>query len=122
VTIALWDLLTGGDGVRFQQIVDDFNASQDRIQVERTTLEWGVPFYTKVPTSIATGQQPDVVTYHLSRLPSAVAADLLQPISEAELASAGLAKDDFPANLIDKATFDGELYAVPIDIHPLVLY
>lgn len=122
VTITLWDLLTGGDGVRFQEIVDNFNSSQDRVQVERTTLEWGVPFYTKVRTSVAAGQQPDVVTYHLSRLPSAVPDDLLQPISDADLASVDLSRDDFLPSLIDKATFDGELYAIPIDIHPLVLY
>lgn len=122
VTVTIWDLLSGGDGVRFQQIVDDFNASQDRIQVERTTLEWGVPFYTKVRTSVAAGQQPDVVTYHLSRLPAAVADGILNPLSDADLTSVDLAKSNFPANLIDKATVDGELYAVPIDIHPLVLY
>lgn len=122
ITVTIWDLLSGGDGVRFQQIVDEFNTSQDRVQVERTTLEWGVPFYTKVRTSVASGQQPDVITYHLSRLPDAVGADLLQPIGDAELASVDLAEDDFPADLIAKATFDGELYAVPIDIHPSVLY
>ena len=122
MTIAIWDLLSGGDGVRFQQIVDEFNGSQDRVQVKRTTLEWGVPFYTKVRTSIAAGQQPDVITYHASRLPDAVAAGLLQPISDTDLASVDLAKNDFPSTLIDKATFDGELYAVPMDIHPLVLY
>ena len=122
VTVTIWDLLSGGDGVRFQQIVDDFNASQDRVQVERTTLEWGVPFYTKVRTSVAAGQQPDVVTYHLSRLPAAVADGILEPLSDADLTGVDLAKSDFPVNLIDKATVDGELYAVPIDIHPLVLY
>lgn len=122
VTVTIWDLLGGGDGVRFQQLLDDFNASQDRVQVERTTLEWGIPFYTKVRTSVAAGQQPDVVTYHLSRLPAAVAEGILAPLSDADLASVDLAKRDFPIDLVDKATVDGELYAVPIDIHPLALY
>ena len=122
VTVTLWDLLTGGDGVRFQELVDDFNSSQDRVQVERTTLEWGEPFYTKVRTSIAAGQQPDVITYHLSRLPSAMAANLLQPLSAADLEGVGLSQSDFPADLVAKASFDGELYALPIDIHPLILY
>lgn len=122
INVTMWDFLSGGDGARMKQIVDEFNASQDRIRVETTTSEWGVPFYTKVRTAIVAGQQPDVVTYHLSRFPSAVPQGLLRPISDEELSSAGLSRDDFFPLLVEKATYEGELYGIPLDTHPIVLF
>jgi multiple sugar transport system substrate-binding protein len=122
IDVTMWDFLSGGDGVRMKQLVDEFNASQDRIRVETTTSEWGVPFYTKVRTAIVAGQQPDVVTYHLSRFPSAVPQGLLRRISDEELSAAGLSTDDFFPLLVEKATQDGQLYGVPLDTHPIVLF
>src|SRR6202043_1651544 len=46
--LIFWDFLGGGDGVRMTQIVDEFNKSQKDIQVTKSTLTWGEPFYTKV--------------------------------------------------------------------------
>jgi multiple sugar transport system substrate-binding protein len=122
IDVTMWDFLGGGDGIRMKQLVEDFNASQDRIRVETTTQEWGVPFYTKVRTAIVAGQQPDVITYHLSRFPSAVPQGLLRPISDDELSAAGLSRDDFFPLLIEKATREGQLYGVPLDTHPIVLF
>jgi len=122
IEVSMWDFLSGGDGTRMKQLVADFNASQDRIHVETTTSDWGVPFYTKVRTAIVAGQQPDVVSYHLSRFPSAAPLGLLRAISDQELAAAGLSRDDYFPLLVDKATYEGQLYGVPLDTHPLVLF
>ncbi|EYD76604.1 putative sugar transporter sugar binding protein [Rubellimicrobium mesophilum DSM 19309] len=121
--IEWWDFLGGGDGVRMKELINRFNEEhQGQIQIEATTLEWGTPFYTKVQTSAAVGEGPDVMTYHLSRLPLGVETGTLSPITEEDLANAGLATSDYqPAN-IDAASVDGQLYAVPFDIHSIVLY
>ncbi len=58
-TVVFWDFFGGGDGIRMKQIVDDFNASQKDIVVQRTTQTWGNPFYTKVHTAVVSGQTPD---------------------------------------------------------------
>jgi multiple sugar transport system substrate-binding protein len=117
-----WDFLGGGDGVRMKKLIDNFNSSHDDIQINATTLEWGVPFYTKVQTSAAIGEQPDMMTYHLSRFPLAVPTGVLRPISEAELASVGISGDRFfPANW-EAANFGGATHGVPLDIHANVMY
>ena len=55
-TVTWWDFLGGGDGVRMKKLIDDFNAAhQGEIEIQATTLDWGVPFYTKVQTSAAVG-------------------------------------------------------------------
>ena len=64
-TIVWWDFLGGGDGVRMKALIDEFNKEHaGQVEIQATTLEWGVPFYTKVQTSAAVGQGPDVMTYH----------------------------------------------------------
>ncbi len=120
--VVWWDFLSGGDGVRMKALISDFNAEHPDIQINATTLEWGVPFYTKVRTSSAVGQGPDVMTYHLSRLPIALDEGVLSPITDEDLAAAGLSESDFFPASIEAATADGQLWAVPFDIHAVVLY
>ena len=115
-------LSVGGDGVRMQKLIDSFNSEHPDIQITGTTLEWGVPFYTKARTSAAVGEGPDVMTYHLSRAPLGIEEGVLSPITDEDLANAGLASSDFFPAAIEAATSDGTLYAVPFDIHALVLY
>ncbi len=120
--IVWWDFLSGGDGVRMKALIDAFNKEHPDIQVKGTTLEWGVPFYTKVRTASAVGEGPDVMTYHLSRAPLALQEKVLSEITDKDLENAGLKKDDFFSSPLEAATHDGKLYAVPFDIHALILY
>ncbi|MEM6428120.1 MAG: extracellular solute-binding protein [Deinococcota bacterium] len=120
--VVWWDFLSGGDGVRMKALIDEFNATHDDIQINATTLEWGVPFYTKVQTSAAVGEQPDVMTYHMSRYPLGIEQGVLRPISDDELAAAGISKDDYQPGLVEAATIDGQLYGIPFDVHSIILY
>ena len=121
-TVVWWDFLGGGDGVRMKTLLDQFNAEHaDSIEIQATTLEWGVPFYTKVQTSAAVGEGPDVMTYHLSRLPLGVSTGSISEITPEEMAAVGLAGTDYaPANFAAGAV-DGKQYAIPFDIHAVVL-
>jgi multiple sugar transport system substrate-binding protein len=121
--VVWWDFLGGGDGVRMKALIDRFNEEHDDISITGTTLEWGVPFYTKVRTSAAVGEGPDIMTYHLSRVPLALEEGVLSPITDADLEMAGLSAGDFFESAISAASGpDGALYAVPFDIHSIVLY
>ena len=52
--VVWWDFLGGGDGIRMKKLIEDFNNDhKDKIEIQATTLDWGVPFYTKVQTSAA---------------------------------------------------------------------
>ncbi len=120
--VVWWDFLGGGDGIRMKAMIAAFNESHPDIQIDATTWEWGTPYYTKVQTAVATGQGPDIMTYHVSRFPLAVPSGILRPFSDEELASVGLSRDDYFPNVIDKATLGGNLYGVPFDISTIVLY
>jgi multiple sugar transport system substrate-binding protein len=127
--LTYWDFLGGGDGVRMKQIVAQFNQTQNDIHVTESTLTWGEPFYTKVHTAVVAGQTPDVMTYHLSHFPAGISAKDLRPITNDELATAGLKPSDFQASLIQRSQEvsqkygqTDQLFGVPLDIHTLVLY
>lgn len=122
-TVVWWDFLSGGDGVRMKQLIEQFNAEHEgEIAIDATTLEWGTPFYSKVQTSAAVGEAPDIMTYHASRIPLAVEQGILQPITPEDWEAMGLSPSDYDPATIDAATVDGEIYAVPFDTHPIVLY
>jgi multiple sugar transport system substrate-binding protein len=122
VEVRMWTLLSGGDGARMQALVADFNASQRDVRVTSTTLKWGEPFYTKLITAAVAGAGPDVATVHLSRLVNLAGGGVLRPISAAELAGAGLAGTDFLPRQWAKSHYAGQAWAIPLDMHPLVLY
>ncbi|TIT70558.1 MAG: extracellular solute-binding protein, partial [Mesorhizobium sp.] len=122
-TVAWWDFLGGGDGVRMKQMISDFNAAHaGKIKIDATTLEWGTPFYAKVQTSAAVGEAPDVMTYHASRIPLAVSQDILEEITADDMSKMGLSASDFAQTTMGAVTVDGKQYAVPLDTHPIVLY
>ena len=122
-TVIWWDFLGGGDGVRMKKMIEDFNkAHQGDIEIQATTLDWGVPFYSKVQTSVAVGEGPDVMTYHASRIPLAVSQDILQEITPDDWSALGMGEADFAPAIWDAVTVDGKQYAVPLDTHPIVLY
>jgi multiple sugar transport system substrate-binding protein len=118
-----WDFLGGGDGVRMKQLIEEFNAEHaGAIQINATTLDWGIPFYTKVQTSAAVGEGPDLMTYHASRIPLAVSQGTLSAITPDDMAAMGLTPESFAPATWDAVNVDGTQYAVPFDTHPIVLY
>lgn len=122
-TVVWWDFLGGGDGVRMKQLISDFNAAHEgEIAIDATTLEWGVPFYTKVQTSVAVGEAPDIMTYHASRIPLAVDQNLLSELTADDWSAMGISESDYADATWDAVSIEGKQYAVPLDTHPIVLY
>lgn len=122
VEVRMWTLLSGGDGARMAALVDRFNASQREVRVTSTTLKWGEPFYTKLITSSVVGAGPDIATVHLSRMTNLAGGGVLRPIAPGELRAAGLNPADFYPRQWEKSQHAGRTYAIPLDLHPLVLY
>ena len=124
-TIVWWDFLGGGDGVRMKSMIDEFNKEHaGKVEIEATTLDWGVPFYSKVQTSAAVGQGPDMMTYHESRMPLGVSTGSLSPIDATKNSRPPASRRaiSVPANWKAAQGPDGKQYAVPLDIHSIILY
>jgi multiple sugar transport system substrate-binding protein len=121
-TVTFWNLFGGGDGARLQTMEDKFRKEHPNVNLESTTLSWGAPYYTKLSMSTVGGSPPDVAIMHLSKIGAYVPAGLLEPLDPDELAEFDIGPDKFLPGVINSAKVDGEIYAIPLDTHPFVMY
>ena len=118
VELKFWSLFTGGDGAFFDAMIEEFNASQDEIHMTNDMVKFD-DYYTKLTTALAAGNAPDVIVLHQARLINYVPSGVLLPLDEYvsdEMLS------DFQAAPLEACRMDGKLYAIPFDVHPIVMY
>lgn len=118
IELKFWSLFTGGDGEFFDAMIEEFNSSQDEIHMTNDMVKFD-DYYTKLTTALAAGTAPDVIVLHQARLINYVPSGVLLPldgyVSEEMLA-------DFQAAPLEACRMDGSLYAIPFDVHPIVMY
>ncbi|MBB2968449.1 ABC-type glycerol-3-phosphate transport system substrate-binding protein, partial [Leifsonia aquatica] len=68
VTLTFWHGYTEADGKVLDQIVDDFNKSQDKITIKTTTKTWAVIGDTLLP-ALSAKKGPDIVAMPAENLP-----------------------------------------------------
>ena len=120
VTVEYWNLFGGGDTEFMDEIVAEFNAAHENIEVDVTRLEWE-EYYTKLKTATASGNGPDIAISHVTRVKELADEGLIVPLDELG-AAVGISWNEYNQNILNGAKIDGEIYAVPLDTHPLVLY
>lgn len=119
--LVFWSLFSGGDGEFMDKIISDYNAGGPTKEVQSIMLVWG-DYYTKLQTAVAAGKGPDVGVSHASKLPELVEQGVVEPIdSYLEELDIDLSTM-YGENSLDSVTFDGEVYALPLDTHAEILY
>ncbi len=121
-TVRLWDLFSGADGGLLNEMVTKARPDMPGTHIERTVLEWGTPYYTKLAMASAGGRGPDVAVSHMSRLAGYAPTGLLDPWDMDVLAEYGIARHDFADAVWSRTQFDGHTYAVPLDTHPFIVF
>lgn len=118
IELKFWSLFTGGDGEFFDAMIDAFNASQDEVVMTNDMVKFD-DYYTKLTTALAAKTAPDVVVVHQGNMLNYVENGTLLPLDE-YVSSDILA--DFQAAPLNACRFDGKLYSLPLDVHPIVFY
>ncbi|NLP82861.1 ABC transporter substrate-binding protein [Microbacterium sp. CFH 90308] len=120
IVLDFWNGFTGPDGPALQQVVDDFNASQDEIEVKTNIMPWDT-LYQKVLTSVASDGGPDIIAMSASRIPQFADEGLFMPVDDyyenADNDSAALAEAAVEASI-----YDGQNYGVPVNYAPMMMY
>lgn len=119
--LVLWHGMTGPDGPAVQQIIDDFNASQDEVVVEPNVMPWDV-LYQKVLTSLSSDDGPQVVAMSASNVPQYASKGALAPLDDFYADDTYMDTSVLPDAATDAAIFDGTNYGVPLNIAPMMLY
>ncbi|RXZ71830.1 ABC transporter substrate-binding protein [Agromyces albus] len=118
-TITFWHGYTEADGDVLEQIVDDFNASQDAVVVETEVKTWDVIDDTLLP-ALSAEEGPEIVAMPAERMP--VYADKGAFVDLGEL----YADDENVAEVVpaavDMVTADGSQFGVPTGFVPLSVF
>jgi multiple sugar transport system substrate-binding protein len=118
----MWHGWTGSDNTTaMNAVISLFNSSnKDGLKVNPTGLDWDTLF-SKWVVSSAAGNAPDVVIIHTSEVPEYSKRGILLPITD-RIASTGIDLKGMPPAVVSACRYDGQMYAVPGDIHPLGMY
>lgn len=120
VKIAFWHAMSydSSHGKTLQELVRQFNAAHPGIVVEEVYQGSYGDLEKKVTAAIAAQTPPTVVQSTDSMLTKLVGARAVQAL-DAFIPAAE--KADYPAALLQAATFDGKLYALPFNKSMIVL-
>ncbi len=120
IELTFWHGYTEADGDVLEQIVDEFNASQDDVVIATEIKTWAVIDDTLLP-ALSAGDGPDIVAMPAERLPVYAARGAF-----ASLDDFYADPDSHTANLnsgaVEMETVEGTLYGVPTGFVPLAVY
>lgn len=109
IVVTYWEKWTGDEMQAMRRIVDEFNASQDRIHVKYLSIS-GIAEKTLLATS--GGNPPDVAGLWADQVVQFADAKALEDLTELA-AEAGIREEDYIGNYWDMVTYQGRLYALP---------
>lgn len=105
---------SGGNEDNLAAIVDAFEAENENITVEVTTLPYG-DYFTALQTDLAAGTIADVVDSNYDFFPQLVAAGALAPLEVSN-------PDSYRESLIEAYSDGGVSYGLPSSFSAVVLY
>ncbi|MFF1920946.1 extracellular solute-binding protein [Streptomyces sp. NPDC058221] len=120
--LSVWDLFQGGDGMLMDEMITAVSGGAQGFDIDRTILDWGPSYYTKLAMSAAGGRASDVAVLHLSRLAGYAPGGLLDPIDLDLLAEFGVTPRHFTAAVWARTQHDNTVYAIPLDVHPFIVF
>ncbi|MCM0614623.1 extracellular solute-binding protein [Paenarthrobacter sp. TYUT067] len=120
--IGFWHLLSGGDGIKMQAMINAANQANPGFKVHPTVLAWGPPYYTKLAMASAGGRPPEVAIMHASRVPGYAPGGLIEPWDLDLLAENGVTASDFAPRIWEKSQHNGKVFSIALDSHPFVMF
>lgn len=105
-----------GEPCIIQTIINAYSAEDNGVTVETLPTDWG-NYYDQLKAMYAGNSAPDVHVIHKSSIAEFASLGALMPLQEDDLRAAGIDPDDWVDRARDAVTYDGEMYAIPMDMH-----
>mgnify|MGYP001770885388 CR=1 FL=1 len=118
--VSFWAPFSGADGPFMKEIVDSYNNSQENVKVNLQIVPQ-TDYYTDVDLTLHSGEDvPELMIMHGDQILTYSEKGILKNL-DAVLGDE-LKVDQYHEKGIDGATVDGNVYGLPLDIHPLMFY
>jgi len=118
IQVSYWEKWSGKERASMQQIVDDFNKSQDRIQVNMMMVS---EIDRKTLVSIAGGDPPDLVGLWPHSIPPYADKNAIIPL-DGYIKKAGIKEEDYLPVFWKMCLHQGKIYCLPSAPSCLVLH
>lgn len=120
VTLTFWRN-SGNDteNAAYDKLVASFNESHPDIKVEMSPIPYA-DYDTKLRTSIASGNPPDIMAIDAPNMASYAQAGALQPLTEYFKKDGNL--EDIPESTIKTYTYKNEIYMAPLTESSIALF
>lgn len=103
----------------WQQVADLVHEKYPNITVTVENTDW-TSYWTKLPVELASGNAPDLIYMHFSR--ASDYTNSMLPISDYIEKDEDINIDDFYSGILDSFIFDDQVYALPYDFGPYIMY
>src|ERR1051326_5509397 len=120
-TLTFWNGFTGPDRPAVEGLVDQFNKSQPNVSIEMTISPWD-SLLQKLPTSLATGQGPDLIGFDFNLMPQYAQSGYLMDLSNLWASGTDFDPSNLPDAVTNAAQWQGKYYAIPMNFTPLLMY
>jgi multiple sugar transport system substrate-binding protein len=120
-SLTFWNGFTGPDRPALEGLVDQFNKSHSNISIEMTISPWD-SLLQKLPTSLATGQGPDLIGFDFNLMPQYAKSGNLMDLTNLWQAGTDFDLSNFPQAVTDATQWQGKYYGIPINFATLLMY
>ena len=118
--LTLWDFHNGSEAESVQEMVDEYNQSQDKVEIEYSSVNQTDYTTTLVTTAYANGECPDILWVEPATYKKFTEAGMLADLSS--YYTDDLKKDILPSFLEAATGDDGKIYTLPFECETLGLF
>ncbi|NYE09002.1 multiple sugar transport system substrate-binding protein [Bacillus niacini] len=117
VVVDFWYGWTGPEGEAMEELIKEFNNSQDKIEVKGLSQS----DYQKQLTAITGGNPPDIASQFGNNVVPWGTKAAMQPL-DSYIKKSGMDMNDFIPAALDTVTYDDKTFAIPIAMHVSMLF
>lgn len=119
-TVTFWNGFTGPDRPVLEQLVEEFNESQDAVTIEMEISPWD-QFFQRLLPSLASDDGPDLVAMDTAQFPQYADRGAFRPLDD-YYEDESTESEALVQAAVDAAKWDGVNYGVPMNFTTLLLY
>ncbi|WP_165067716.1 extracellular solute-binding protein [Marisediminicola senii] len=120
VELAFWHGYSEADGDVLNDLVGEFNASQDEIEITPSVKPWATLLDTALP-ALSSGNGPELVALPPENIPVFASKGALQPL-DSWYDSADSGSSTLNEQAVETGAVDGERFGVPLSFTPLTMF
>ena len=118
-TLKFWSFHAGAEADFLENVVEEYNSTQDDVQIEHTVVNQSDYTTTLIPTAYANGEAPDILYVEPATFTKYADKGMLMDLSPYYTEEL---KADILPSVLDAVTVDGKIYALPIEMETLGLF